>query len=52
MLKVIQHIKQYPTDTMLVNEICNMLDIKEGNTTSLEIREEILSVFPTILANS
>ena len=38
MLRVIQLVKQYPKDSILVNSICGMLDIKEGNPTSLEIR--------------
>jgi hypothetical protein len=52
MLKVIQLVKQYPKDSVLVNQICTMVDIKDNNPTSLEIREEILSIFPTILINS
>ena len=52
MLRVVQLVKQYPKDSLLVNQICSMLEIKEANTTSLEIREEILSIFPAILGNS
>ena len=51
-LRVIQLVRQYPKDSLLVNQICVHLEIKEGNPTSLEIREEILSIFPTVLGNS
>lgn len=39
MLRVVQLVKQYPKDSLLVSQICTMIDIKEGNTTTLEIRE-------------
>lgn len=38
MLKVIQLVKQYPKDNALVTQLCSMLEIKETNTTSLQVR--------------
>jgi hypothetical protein len=38
MLKVIQLVKQYPKDTALVTQLCTMLEIKESNETSLQVR--------------
>ena len=50
MLKVIQVAKAYPKDATIVAQLCTMLEIKETNPTRIVVREEILSIFPTILA--